>query len=144
MKPKPFILIYLLLGILGVLGWNLIINTNKPIAQDLNVPIAKNYYHYSQNLEIEQRAAGKTAVLYFWAPWCGNCAELDQALISQPDLIPQDTVVLRVDYDNSPELKKQYGVTMQHTFVAIDPNGELKASWVGGTTEHFIEQLKDI
>jgi len=34
--------------------------------------------------------------------------------------IPENVNLLKVDYDNSTDLKEKYGVTMQHTFVLVD------------------------
>jgi hypothetical protein len=39
-----------------------------------------------------------------------------------------------VDYDNSDELKKKYGVTYQHTLVQVDKDGNLIKKWSGSPT----------
>jgi hypothetical protein len=46
-----------------------------------------------------------------------------------------------VDFDDSESLRIKYGVTIQHTFVQIDDNGELLKKWSGSTTiPELIEQ----
>lgn len=66
----------------------------------------------------EQSAEGKR-VLFFHAKWCPACVSADKAL-SMSGAVPEGVTVFKVDYDMSADLKKQYGVTMQHTFVQVD------------------------
>ena len=39
-------------------------------------------------------------------------------------------VLIKVDYDTEKDLKKQYGVTIQHTLVQTDSDGNKIAKWV--------------
>jgi thioredoxin 1 len=39
-----------------------------------------------------------------------------------------------VDFDDSIELRKKYGVTVQHTFVQIDSSGGAIGKWSGSVT----------
>jgi hypothetical protein len=51
------------------------------------------------------------------------------------------TIVV-VDFDTAMELRKLYGVTVQHTFVQIDASGEAITKWSGSTTiDEIVEQL---
>lgn len=74
------------------------------------------------------------AVLFFKASWCPTCKAVDADILSHLKDIPKDVAILKVDYDNSTELKKKYGVTYQHTFVQIDKNGNLIKKWAGSQT----------
>lgn len=73
-------------------------------------------------------------VLFFKASWCPTCRALDADLKSNMSSIPAGVTILEVDYDNSAELKKKYGVTTQHTLVQVAANGELVTKWSGGNT----------
>ena len=73
-------------------------------------------------------------VLFFKAGWCPTCKQVDGDITAHLDKIPQNVSILRVDYDNSADLKKKYGVTIQHTFVQVDENGKLIKKWVGSPT----------
>ncbi len=66
-------------------------------------------------------------VLYFHADWCPICRPLDAAFKTRA--LPHGVHILKVDYDNSADLKKKYGVTYQHTFVQVDSNGTMIAKW---------------
>ena len=47
--------------------------------------------------------------------------------------------VVSVDYDTATDLKKQYGVTTQHTFVQIQPDGSEVQKWTGTETVEAIQ-----
>jgi hypothetical protein len=58
------------------------------------------------------------------------------------DQIPSDLTIVVVDFDNATELRKLYGVTVQHTFVQIDASGEAIGKWSGSTTiNEIVDQL---
>ena len=47
-----------------------------------------------------------------------------------------------MNYDTEDELKKQYGITQQHTLVQIDSDGNEVEKWIGGGIETIKQQLK--
>ena len=71
-------------------------------------------------------------VLFFSASWCPTCKEANKNFTSTAT--PDGLTLLKLDYDNSTELKQKYGVTYQHTFVQVDKNGTLIKKWSGSTT----------
>lgn len=78
--------------------------------------------------------AGSDVVLFFAADWCPTCQEATANLEADPAAIPAGLAIVRVDYDNSDELKRKYGVTVQHTFVQVDADGNEVAKWNGSVT----------
>lgn len=79
-------------------------------------------------------------VLFFAADWCPTCQEATKNLEADPAAIPAGLAIVRVDYDNSDELKQKYGVTVQHTFVQVDPEGNEVAKWSGSVTADEIAE----
>lgn len=81
-------------------------------------------------------ASAKTGkvVLFFKASWCPTCKAVDADITQNLDQIPGNIRILKVDYDNSTELKAKYGVTYQHTFVQVDADGKLLKKWSGSPT----------
>jgi thiol-disulfide isomerase/thioredoxin len=73
-------------------------------------------------------------VLFFKASWCPSCQSVDRDILSNKQHIPSGVTILTVDYDNSQDLKKKYGVTYQHTFVQVDASGNLIKKWSGSAT----------
>lgn len=73
-------------------------------------------------------------VLFFKANWCPTCNAVDKDIKANLSNVPSGTHILKVDYDNSTELKKKYGITYQHTFVQVDSSGNQIAKWAGSPT----------
>jgi len=73
-------------------------------------------------------------VLFFKATWCPSCQALDADIKENLEDIPENVTILEVDYDEYTDLRKQYGVTTQHTLVQIDENGDAIQKWSGGST----------
>ena len=90
------------------------------------VTLAWTYTDYGADL------VGKTedTVLFFHANWCPSCRAADKGILE--GTIPENLSILKVDFDNSSDLKKKYGVVSQHTFVQIDADGNEIKKWLGG------------
>jgi thioredoxin 1 len=73
-------------------------------------------------------------VLFFAASWCPTCREADANLTADPAAIPAGLTIVKTDYDSETELRQRYGVTVQHTFVQVDEQGEALAKWTGSST----------
>ncbi len=84
----------------------------------------------------EKLAAAKTGtvVLFFRAKWCPTCQQVDVDIRQKLSQIPAGVTILDVDYDNSRDLQKKYGVTYQHTFVQVDASGTMIKKWSGSPT----------
>lgn len=72
---------------------------------------------------------GRTVLLFFHAPWCPICAALEKEIKTYPSRIPAGVTLLKVDYDSETALKQKYGVTYQHTIVAVDAQGNMLKKW---------------
>lgn len=106
------------------------------------VQLAPNYYQYNEETYAEAQKSGKKVVLYFWAPWCTTCASVDLDLVNGVVQVPDDIILLRIDYDAESELRKQYGVVTQHTFVQVDQDGKTLAFWIGGDIDNFAKFIR--
>lgn len=81
--------------------------------------------------------ADTSVVLFFHAPWCPDCKRTHESLTSAG--VPAGLTVVKVDYDSQTDLKKQYKITHQHTFVSIDSSGTQRATWSGSVTGEEIK-----
>lgn len=68
-------------------------------------------------------------VLFFHASWCPTCRAADASITETG--VPDGLTILKLNYDTETELRKQYGVTVQHTFVQVDSQGNLIKKWTG-------------
>ena len=84
-------------------------------------------------------AETKPTVLFFNASWCPSCKSAMKDFEANTGDFTNINLVL-VDYDHSADLQKKYGVTYQHTFVQIAPDGESLVKWNGGGTEELLEK----
>jgi len=91
-------------------------------------------YESYEASKIATASAGDDVVLFFRASWCPSCRAVDADIKANLKSIPESLTILDVNYDDSTELKKKYGVTSQHTFVQVDTQGNLVKKWSGGST----------
>ena len=94
-----------------------------------------DYADYAANPDMYD--AGRV-VLFFNADWCSTCQEAVGNLTSEK--IPAGLTIVSIDYDSSDDLKRQYGITTQHTFVQVDANGDELAKWTGSTDAKGIDK----
>ncbi|HCI04242.1 MAG: thioredoxin family protein [Candidatus Peribacteraceae bacterium] len=77
---------------------------------------------------------GEESVLFFRATWCPSCVKEDKNLKSlypSQDMLP----IYKVDYDSNMDLRKRFGVNMQHTFVRLDKKGNVVKVLPGPTSD---------
>ncbi len=79
-------------------------------------------------------------VLFFHASWCPTCRATQENLEADPAAIRPGLAIVKVDYDDSDDLRQAYGVTTQHTFVQVDGDGDELAKWTGSQTADEIAQ----
>jgi len=77
-------------------------------------------------------------VLFFNAAWCSTCKVARDNIESDLSAIPSDLTIVLVDFDSAQDLRKKYGVTVQHTFVQVDPAGNELAKWASSLTTEEI------
>lgn len=84
----------------------------------------------------------KKRILFFSAAWCSTCKAANKDFLANLDKLPSDVVLFKTDYDSESALKKKYNITYQHTFVQVDANGELVATWNGGGITQLLKRVK--
>ncbi|MEO5691317.1 MAG: thioredoxin family protein [Candidatus Saccharimonadales bacterium] len=105
--------------------------TKDGMAKDADLmAVAGSYTAYDQ-AKLANAEKGDV-VIFFHAGWCPKCRESDKNFTA--DATPDGLTLLKVDYDNSTELKQKYGVTMQHTYVQVDKDGNEIKQWNGSYT----------
>lgn len=101
-------------------------NQPEPVSDDA-VLAAGRYIDYSSDA-VAATGYSET-ILFFHADWCPECRAFEQAI--KAEAIPDGVQVLEVDYDSNQNLRQQYEVTLQTTFVKVNQAGERQSLWVG-------------
>lgn len=97
----------------------------QPLVTELEETVnPSNYSDYSSEL-VGSKA---NTVIFFHASWCPSCTAAEEGILAGD--IPEDLIILKADFDTQLELRKKYRVVAQHTFVAVDADGELISKWV--------------
>lgn len=112
-------------------------STEEETTEEATVATPGRYAQYSQ--EALTTNGYNTNVVFFYAPWCPECRAFKQAITSAD--IPAGTQILEADYDSSTDLRKQYGVTLQSTFVRVSSEGTLQKKWVGYGKDKSIQTV---
>lgn len=94
---------------------------------------ATGYATYNEAVLQGALDEGKKVALFFHASRCPNCVALNENIETNFTTIPADTMIFKVDYDTSNELKEKYSVTSQHTIVYIDEEMDAINKVVGPT-----------
>lgn len=87
-------------------------------------------------------ARGTQRVLFFHATWCPNCKAANADIVKNLAQLPASVTIFKVDYDKEVALKKQYGITYQHTFVLVDGQGKALKKWAGGGLKEIVAQTR--
>jgi thiol-disulfide isomerase/thioredoxin len=111
------------------------IKKDEPIMLDKSDTMmqAGSYEAYAPE-KVALASSTHDVVLFFKASWCPTCIAVDKDIKANLSKIPSNLAILDVNYDDSSDLKKKYGVTYQHTFVQVDKDGNLIKKWSGSPT----------
>ncbi len=87
---------------------------------------------FSSREDLDKLAAEGRTVVFFYATWCPNCIlTLSELSERWAEIDPAITLVI-ADYDRETDLKADYGVTYQDTFVLLDEKAEPVRLWNAG------------
>lgn len=138
-KRTIYIVVFVTLAILGGVLYAVLMprdevkspsqtTANKPDPETSTTPSPAAAGVYADYSAEKVAATSGTKLLFFYAPWCPQCRQIDDDIKSNG--LPDGVTVFKVDYDSNQALRQKYGVTIQTTFVKIDDNGEKIASYV--------------
>ncbi|WP_052193841.1 thioredoxin family protein [Microbacterium sp. ZOR0019] len=110
----------------------------EPADDKTNEALAAGAYLSLEDYEKQVTERADTAVvLFFHADWCPSCRATDESLTTAG--VPAGLTVVKIDYDTATDLKREYGVTQQHTFIQVDRAGSQLAKWTGSVTGEDIK-----
>jgi thiol-disulfide isomerase/thioredoxin len=86
--------------------------------------------------------ADSKKIYFFHASWCPICREIEKEINADMSKIPADVTLIKTDFDNSIDLRQEYGVTTQYTFVQVDNSGAETAQWSATSLADAIGGIK--
>jgi thioredoxin 1 len=92
-------------------------------------PAAGRYVEYDEYSATPAAFSGSDVVLFFHAAWCPKCQDTEESI--ENDGVPAGLTIVKVDFDSATSLRQKYGVTLQHTYVQVDPSGAALTKWTG-------------
>lgn len=110
-------------------------------SENADVQASAEYRAYSESAYEAALASEKDVLLFFHAAWCPTCRALDVEIQERMGDLPDGLVIFKTDYDTQTELKTKYGVTLQHTLVQVDENGDTVTKWSGGGVDVLLDSL---
>jgi len=93
-----------------------------------------DYLNYTDEL-YASLLGKKPFALFFHAQWCPTCRDMEKDITSQLATFPEGTKIVKIDYDNSAELKKKYGIVSQSIIIFFNKKGEVVEKLVGPSSE---------
>jgi len=104
--------------------------------------VTNTYQEFSKEALAKALEEKKDVVLFYYADRCPSCIALDENINENIDILPENLVLLKVDYDEEEELKKYFQVRQQHTLIFLDETGEKKEMTTGiATAEQIVWKI---
>lgn len=99
------------------------------------------YFDYDPAV-VETFKGNKAYAFFFHASWCPTCVATDKLIKENLSTLPKNTNVFKIDYDSNKDLRKEFGVARQDSFVFFDKDGNPVGSPRNGVglaelTEYF-------
>lgn len=117
-------------------------STDAPAQTGSNVTgKSAKYTEYTDKALADAVVYGRP-VLFFYASWDQTSKDAEVDILANLGALPEGVTVLKVNYDSADSLKKQYGITYQHSFVQIDAHGNKVISWSGADAASIIDNLR--
>lgn len=78
-------------------------------------------YHADQ---LDRHLGKDPIILFFHAEWCPLCRKSEAVIQEGFESLEGGVIWMKVDYDTELELRKEYGITYQDTFIVLNAEGE--------------------
>lgn len=72
--------------------------------------------------ELIKESKDKKIILFFSSDTCSDCRLLDKDILSNKDDIPENLVIMKVDYEAMQELRQKYSIDKPNNLVMIKSN----------------------
>ena len=84
---------------------------------------------YMEYSEESMKNFQRNIVLFFHTNWCSTCKWFEKSVLNTT--VPDDLLILKVDFDKELALRNKYSVLTQSSFVQVDNEWRFIARWIG-------------
>lgn len=116
---------------------NLALDVNKYVDL-IDAPVFSGSFEEYEESKMSL-ADSRKVILFFNASWCATCSEFLEEIKNVK--IPDNVLILSIDYDKNTELRKKYKIAFQHTFVEVNKTGQEIYRWSGGGIDRLKKEL---
>jgi len=95
---------------------------------ELEKESSNNRWYKNYSPENLKNATEQNIILFFHADWCPTCKSFEKKVLTET--IPEDILILKVNYDKELELRKKYNIVTQTSFVLVDNKWNLVKRWI--------------
>ena len=95
-----------------------------------------------ENFEIQAGTEGVTALVDFWADWCGPCKMMGPVVDALSEELEGKIKVCKVNVDEEPELASKYNIMSIPTVILLK-DGEEKRRLVGAMPKEELIKILD-
>ncbi len=103
-----------------------------------NAPVTSAYTTLDSLNANPEKYAQTDKVYFFHANWCPICKGIDAEISANLEKLPSGISIVKTDYDTATDLRKQFGVTTQYTFVQVDKNNQQVAKWTATSFDKML------
>lgn len=121
LKLFPLVVVFFIAGVFDI---NALTSDSENQNSNVELTDDSNFRSYG-----EAGLTDQTNVLFFAADWCNTCQRAKNNFLASLDDFPEDLYIFEVDFDDEDALRRKYGVSIQHTFVQVDQNGNELNQW---------------
>ncbi|MDE2311652.1 MAG: hypothetical protein KGJ93_00980 [Patescibacteria group bacterium] len=123
-----------------------VITPSRSSSTSITTSPASETHGYYMDYSDQALAVAKTnnikIVLFFYSDSFAPCKNADTNLQKDPEKIPAQTVVLRVDWTTQAAVAKKYGAIAPLEFIQIDNNDKVLASWLSDDLSLLAKNIK--
>ncbi len=149
MKKRPLVFGVVLIVLIVLLWiWNRFVAgppATPPIVtlEEKDAIETMQYRYTSYSKQAFDGAAGQKKRIYFFSvPTCATCKTAHMELLNNPNSIPKDIVIFITNLEGEKGVAAKYKVSTPHTFVQVDEDNAVVATWTGGGIQELKEHMK--
>jgi len=90
------------------------------------------------------KSSGKPFAVFVGASWCPGCQRLTKEIHANQSMLPEGTAILTADFDSELELRRSYGVTVKHSAIYFDSEGNHVNTESGVYMSNFMAHLSGV